>query len=159
MRNTTYPVRMAVNGREVRLQVDPEETLLEMLRDRLGLTGAKEACGKGDCGTCTVLMGGKAVNSCLVLALQADGEEILTIEGMGEAGNLHPIQKAFVQFNAAQCGYCTSGMILSVKALLDSNPHPTREEIQHGLSGNLCRCTGYLPIIQAVEWLSKNGQA
>jgi len=146
-----YAFRLLVNGEEFDLDTAPHRTLLEVLRDELGLTGTKEGCGTGDCGACTVLMDGRAVNSCLVLAPEATGREIATIEGLATNGRLHPIQQAFVDAAAAQCGYCTPGMILSIKALLDRNPSPTLDEVRLGIAGNLCRCTGYAKIYQAVE--------
>ena len=146
-----YAFRLLVNGEEFDLDTAPHRTLLEVLRDELGLTGTKEGCGTGDCGACTVLMDGRAVNSCLVLAPEATGREIATIEGLATNGRLHPIQQAFVDAAAAQCGYCTPGMILSIKALLDRNPSPTLDEVRLGIAGNLCRCTGYAKIYEAVE--------
>lgn len=146
-----HHVSMKVNGESKSARVPAEITLLEFIRDVLGLKGTKEGCGEGDCGACTVLMDGQPVNSCLILALQAQGAEILTIEGLGAPGQLHPLQEAFVAAGAVQCGYCTPGMLLSAKALLDRNAHPSREEIRTALSGNLCRCTGYQKIISAVE--------
>jgi len=146
-----YAFRLLVNGEEFDLDTAPHRTLLEVLRDELGLTGTKEGCGTGDCGACTVLMDGRAVNSCLVLAPEATGREISTIEGLATNGRLHPIQQAFVDLAAAQCGYCTPGMILSIKALLDRNPSPTLDEVRLGIAGNLCRCTGYAKIYEAVE--------
>ncbi|MCR4402888.1 MAG: (2Fe-2S)-binding protein [Firmicutes bacterium] len=140
-----------MNGRDVRAKVPATRTLLDFLRDDLGLTGAKEGCGKGECGACTVLVDGKPVNSCLMLAYQADGRRVETIEGLEHDGRLHPIQEAFVSEGAVQCGFCTPGMIMSAKALLDSNPNPTREEVLRAISGNLCRCTGYAKIIKAIE--------
>nr|WP_246566046.1 (2Fe-2S)-binding protein [Tissierella simiarum] len=125
------------------------------MRDKLRLTGTKEGCGEGECGACTVIMDGVSVNSCLVMAFQADGSNILTIEGLEEEGKLHPIQKAFIEEGAIQCGYCTPGMIMSVKALLDKQPYPSREEIRKGISGNLCRCTGYNKIVDATEMAIK----
>ena len=146
-----YAFRLLVNGEEFDLDTAPHRTLLEVLRDELGLTGTKEGCGTGDCGACTVLMDGRAVNSCLVLAPEATGREIATIEGLATNGRLHPIQQAFVDAAAAQCGYCTPGMILSIKALLDRNPSPTLDEVRLGIAGNLCRCTGYAKIYEAIE--------
>ena len=146
-----YAFRLLVNGEEFDLDTAPHRTLLEVLRDELGLTGTKEGCGTGDCGACTVLMDGRAVNSCLVLAPEATGREISTIEGLATNGRLHPIQQAFVDLAAAQCGYCTPGMILSIKALLDRNPSPTLDEVRLGIAGNLCRCTGYAKIYEAIE--------
>lgn len=130
--------------------VEPQQTLLETLRYDLGLTGTKEGCGDGNCGSCTVLLDGQAVNSCLVLAIEVDGQEITTIEGLCQGGKLHPLQQAFIDEGAVQCGFCTPGMILSAKALLDSNPHPTEAEVRLAISGNLCRCTGYEKIVQAI---------
>ncbi len=151
---TQHLIRMKVNGTSQTLMVDGSSLLVDILRDRLGLTGTKKGCGKGDCGACTILLDRRPVNSCLVLAVQADGAEILTIEGIGEK-SLHPIQRAFIEKGAIQCGFCTPGMILSAKALLDFNPTPTEEEIRRALSGNLCRCTGYVQIIEAVKSLQE----
>ncbi len=144
-------ISLMVNGENKTLDVEEDKRLLDFLRDDLGLIGVKEGCGEGECGACTVIMDGQAVVSCLVMAFQADGSHITTIEGLVKNGELHPIQKAFIDSGAVQCGFCTPGMILSAKALLDKNPHPTREEIREGLSGNLCRCTGYNKIVDAVE--------
>lgn len=144
-------VRLIVNGSLVVVQVEEHRTLLYLLREVLGLTGTKEGCGEGDCGACSVLLDGELVNSCLVLAVQADGKEVLTIEGVGTEDNLHPIQQAFIEVGAIQCGYCTPGMVLAAKALLDKVPSPSEEEIRRGLSGNLCRCTGYQKIVDAVK--------
>lgn len=144
-------IKLNVNGKDYTLNIDESTRLLDLLRDELRLTGAKEGCGEGECGACTVIMDGRTVNSCLVMAFQADGSHILTIEGLEESGELNPIQQAFVDVGAVQCGYCTPGMIMSVKALLDKNPNPTREEIREGISGNLCRCTGYNKIVDAAE--------
>ena len=140
-----------VNGRKVPLSSGGSETLLEFLRERLGLTGTKQGCGEGDCGACTVLVDGRPVNSCLVLAAEVGGTEITTIEGLGRGGERHPLQQAFVDHNAVQCGFCTPGMILTASVLLKENPRPTEEEIRHYLQGNLCRCTGYTKIVQAVK--------
>jgi aerobic carbon-monoxide dehydrogenase small subunit len=142
-------LRLRVNGEDYEVFVDPWETLVSVLREDLGLTGTKEGCNTGNCGVCTVLIDGKAVKSCLVLASQAQGKDILTIEGLSKDG-LHPLQQAFVDHFAIQCGFCTPGMIVASKALLDENPHPTEEEVKLGLSGNLCRCTGYVKIVEAV---------
>ncbi|BCV22370.1 (2Fe-2S)-binding protein [Moorella sp. Hama-1] len=143
---------LKVNGQEYRVEAPADVTLLELLREYLGLTGTKEGCGKGECGACTVLLDGRAVNSCLIPAAKAEGAEVLTIEGLAAPdGKLHPLQEAFITEGAVQCGFCTPGMILSAKAFLDSNPHPSREEIKVALAGNLCRCTGYTKIITAVE--------
>ncbi len=144
-------IRLTINGETVEAAVEPNRTLLQFLREDLGLTGTKHGCGLGDCGACTVIMEGRAVNSCLVLAIQANGKDILTIEGMADGATLHPIQQAFVDKGAIQCGFCTPGMILSAKALLDSNPKPTEMEIRTAISGNLCRCTGYQKIVEAIE--------
>ena len=148
-------LRMTVNGKPVEVRVGPTWTLLKVLREALKLTGTKKGCEQGDCGACTILMNGKAVNACLVLALQANGKTIETIEGLGTPENLHPLQKSFIKHGAVQCGFCSPGMLMSAKALLDSNPHPTAEEIKRGISGNLCRCTGYVKIIKAIEKASK----
>ena len=143
-------ITCAVNGTEHTVLADTRDTLLELLRDRIGLTGAKEGCGNGNCGTCTVLMDGAAVSACLVLALEAPGHEIVTIEGLATGGVLHPIQEAIVQHGGTQCGFCTPGIVLSAKALLDANPAPTEAEIRHAIAGNLCRCTGYGKIVDAI---------
>ncbi|WP_206808728.1 (2Fe-2S)-binding protein [Paradesulfitobacterium ferrireducens] len=140
-----------VNGKTYELDVDPESRLLDVLREELGLTGAKEGCGEGECGACTVIMDGLAVNSCLVLAAQARGKEILTVEGLAENGELDRLQQAFIDNGAIQCGYCTPGMLMSAKALFLRNPHPSETEIRTALAGNLCRCTGYVNIINAVK--------
>lgn len=150
-------VRVKVNGEELMGWVEPRRTLLDFLRDDLNLTGTKKGCDLGNCGACTVLMDGKPINSCLVLALEADGKEILTIEGLSEGATLHPIQDAFIQHGAIQCGYCTPGMILSAKALLDENPRPTEEEVRIAIAGNLCRCTGYKKIVEAILSLAEKG--
>lgn len=144
-------IKLVVNKKPYTLDVDPSERLLDVLRSRLGLTGTKEGCGEGECGACTVIIDGKTVNSCLVLAPQVDGSEITTIEGVGDRLSPHPVQKAFVEVGAVQCGFCTPGMVLSAKNLLDKNPHPSDEEIGVALSGNLCRCTGYDKILRAVK--------
>lgn len=144
-------INLTVNGKDYKLNIDENMRLLDLLRDELKLLGAKEGCGEGECGACTVIMDGKTINSCMVMAFQADGSNIITVEGLEENGEIHPIQQAFIDVGAVQCGYCTPGMILSVKALLDKNPHPTREEIREGISGNLCRCTGYNKIVDAAE--------
>jgi aerobic carbon-monoxide dehydrogenase small subunit len=148
-------IQLAVNGESVEAAVEPNRTLVQFLREDLGLTGTKHGCGLGDCGACTVILNGKPVNSCLVLAVQAAGGEVLTIEGLAENGELHPIQQAFVDNGAIQCGFCTPGMILSAKALLDANPKPTEPEIRTAISGNLCRCTGYQKIVQAIQEAAK----
>lgn len=143
-------LRLTINGEPYELTVEPRTTLAELLREELHLTGTKEGCGMGVCGACTVLLDGKAIKSCLVLALKANNKEIMTIEGLAKKGELHPLQKAFIDHGAIQCGYCTPGMILSAKALLDENPHPTEEEVRMAMVGNLCRCTGYVKILEAI---------
>lgn len=148
-------ITLKVNGEPVEAAVEPNRTLLQFLREDLELTGAKHGCGLGDCGACTVIMDGKAVNSCLVLAVQADGRDVLTIEGVAEDATLHPIQKAFVEQGGIQCGFCTPGMILSAKALIEENPLPTEREIRTAISGNLCRCTGYQKIVEAIDAAAK----
>ena len=144
-------ITLDVNGIVEEVDIEPWWTLSRVLREELGLIGTKEACGNGLCGSCTVLVDGKAVKSCIYLALKARGREIVTIEGLeGKDGELHPLQKAFVEHFAVQCGYCTSGMIMAAKAMLDENPKPSEEEVRTGLSGNVCRCTGYVKIIEAI---------
>jgi carbon-monoxide dehydrogenase small subunit len=148
---TEITLVFTVNGKPQEVITSSTRTLLSVLRDDLKLKSPKEACGQGDCGACVVLLDGKAVNSCLVLAAQAHGAEVLTIEGLSESGKLHPLQQNFIDNWAFQCGYCTSGMLMSIYGLLLENPQPTREEIKTAISGNLCRCTGYEEIIEAVE--------
>ncbi len=155
---TNREIEIRVNGGLFKLEVDSSTLLLDLLRDGLGLTGAKRGCETGYCGCCTVLVDGKAIHSCSMLAMRAKGQEILTIEGLEMGGRLHPLQMAFWELGAAQCGYCSPGMILSAKALLDFNPIPDEAEIRRALSGNLCRCTGYLPIIEAVLRASEKGR-
>jgi aerobic-type carbon monoxide dehydrogenase small subunit (CoxS/CutS family) len=147
---TTQALTMKLNGEEVTAQVKPSALLVEVLRDQLELTGTKVACGEGECGACTVLLDGVPVNSCLVPALKAQGREVMTVEGLAPLGELHPLQKAFVEDGAVQCGYCTPGVLMSAKALLDHNPNPTEDEIRLAISGNLCRCTGYAKIVEAI---------
>jgi carbon-monoxide dehydrogenase small subunit len=142
---------LIVNGERYELQVKPWATLLDVLRENLGLTGTKEGCGVGECGACTVILEGRIVNACLILAEEAHGKEITTIEGLAQGEELHPIQQAFVDIGGLQCGFCTPGMVLSTKALLDRNQSPTDEEIRKGLEGNFCRCTGYTKIIASVR--------
>jgi carbon-monoxide dehydrogenase small subunit len=155
----THTIRLRVNGDLHELTVKPRHTLLDVLRDQLELTGTKEGCGLGECGACTVHMNGKPVNSCLILALEADGSEIVTIEGLAGAGELHPVQKAFVEKGAIQCGFCTPGMVMASIGLLRENPKPTLDEIKKALIGNLCRCTGYKKIIEAVSEAASTGGA
>jgi carbon-monoxide dehydrogenase small subunit len=144
-------ISLKVNDREYDLVIPVNRTLAQVLRENLKLTGTKQGCEMGDCGSCTVLLDGQPVNSCLVLAVEAEGHEILTIEGLSEEGKLHPLQRAFVEHGGIQCGFCSPGMILSAKALLDKNPSPGPGEIREALSGNLCRCTGYQKIVDAIQ--------
>ena len=144
-------VSFILNGERKEAEVSPEMTLLELLREVLGLTGTKEGCGEGECGACTVLLDGRPVYSCLLLAAQVDGREVETIEGVGTEEEPHPLQRAFVKKGAVQCGFCTPGMIMTAKALLEENPRATRSEIREAIVGNLCRCTGYWQIIEAIE--------
>jgi len=148
-------VKIMVNGEWKTASVEPQTTLLELLRETWGLTGAKRGCGEGDCGACTVLLDGQPVNACLILAVRMDGREVTTIEGLGDEEHPHPLQTAFVQHGSLQCGFCGPGMLLSAKALLDVNPLPTEAEIRQALSGNICRCTGYAKIIEAVQSASR----
>lgn len=148
-------ITLTVNGEDYEISVKPNVSLLDVLRDELDFTGTKRGCDTGDCGACTVIMDGKAVNACLVLAMRADGCKIVTIEGMASGNKLDPIQEAFLEKGAVQCGFCTPGMALSTKALLDENPNPTKEEIKAGIAGNLCRCTGYTKIIEAIQTASQ----
>jgi len=152
------PIEFTLNGSRTRATVPANMTLARMLRDRLGLTGTKIGCGKGECGACAVLIDGKSMNSCLVLAAQVDGREVTTIEGLEKDGKVHPIQEAFIEEGAIQCGYCIPGMVISSKALLDGNPDPSDDEIRVGISGNLCRCTGYTKILKAVRSAAKKLQ-
>lgn len=143
-------MKIKVNGREHEIVSGPSTTLLDVLRYELRLTGTKEGCSTGSCGSCTVLIDGKAINSCLVIAAEVEGKEILTIEGLSERGKLHPLQQALMDEGAVQCGFCTPGIILTAKAFLDSNPHPTETQIRQAIAGNLCRCTGYDKIVRAI---------
>lgn len=144
-------MKVKINGEEIEVEIEPHWTLLYLIREVLGLTGTKEGCGMGECGACTVIMNGKAIVSCILPVLEAEGGEIITVEGLSaEKGDLHPLQKAFVECGAVQCGFCTPGMIMSAKALLDENPQPSEEDIREAISGNLCRCTGYVQIIRAI---------
>jgi aerobic carbon-monoxide dehydrogenase small subunit len=151
-------VTTTVNGDRLDFVCESEETLLDCLRDRLGLTGAKEGCGTGDCGACSIILDGRLVCSCLVLGVEAENREIETVEGLAEGDNLHPLQRKFLEHAALQCGICTPGILMAAKALLDRNPSPTEEEIRFGLAGNLCRCTGYDKIVRAVQDAAKELQ-
>jgi len=144
-------IQFKLNGKAVSISTAPNRRLIDLLREDFGLTGTKEGCGIGECGACTVLLNGKAVNSCLILAGQADGAEILTIEGLAQQGQLHPLQESFIKHGAVQCGFCTPGMIMSAYALLLENPSPTEADIKEAIAGNLCRCTGYKQIILAID--------
>lgn len=143
-------IKLSVNGKVLELSVNPQQTLVDAIREDIELTGTKKGCGTGDCGACTVLLDGKPVNSCLVFAIEADGREVTTIEGLKSGDELHPLQKAFIEHGAVQCGFCTSGMIISAEALLRQTPNPTEEQAKVAVSGNLCRCTGYQKIIEAI---------
>lgn len=152
----TIQIHTTINGRKLSLRIPPNQTLLELLRDELGLTGTKCGCEIGECGACTVLLDGDAVNSCLVLAPQIDGREVVTVEGLMKDGTLDPLQESFMNHDAVHCGFCTPGMLMSAKALLAENPHPDDREIRTGISGNLCRCTGYVQIVEAIHNASMN---
>jgi carbon-monoxide dehydrogenase small subunit len=144
-------IHFTLNGDHVEVEIEPHLTLLQLLREKVELTGTKEGCGMGECGACTVLLDGQTINSCIFPALEVEGRTVTTIEGLTDAqGNLHPIQKAFIEYGAIQCGFCTPGMILSAKALLDQNPNPTELEVKTAISGHLCRCTGYVRIVNAI---------
>lgn len=151
-------VKLTVNNELFEVAINLNRTLLEVLREELSLTGTKESCGQGACGSCTVLLDGLPVRSCLLLAVEAEGREITTIEGLSQGEKLHPVQEAFVEHHAIQCGFCSPGMILTAAALLEVNPKPTEDEIRHALSGNICRCTGYAKIIGAVKSLADSGR-
>jgi carbon-monoxide dehydrogenase small subunit len=144
-------IKITINGQRHKLSMPPHRLLSELLREDLGLTGTKEACGMGDCGACTVLLEGQAVNACLVLAVDAHGKELVTVEGLGNEEDSDPLQKSFIEKGAIQCGFCTPGMLMSAKALLSENPDPTIPEIKEAIAGNLCRCTGYIRIVEAVR--------
>lgn len=143
-------IELRVNGETYEVAVEPQRTLLEVLREGLGLTGTKKACGTGECGACTVIINGRAVLSCLTLAVEAQGQEVFTIEGLAQDGKLHPLQRAFVEHGAIQCGYCTPGFIMTAKAFLEENPTPSREEVRRAIGGVLCRCTGYAKVVEAI---------
>jgi carbon-monoxide dehydrogenase small subunit len=151
-------VKLTVNNELFEVTINLNRTLLEVLREELSLTGTKESCGQGACGSCTVLLDGLPVRSCLLLAVEAEGREITTIEGLSQGEKLHPVQEAFIEHHAIQCGFCSPGMILTATALLGVNPKPTEDEIRHALSGNICRCTGYAKIIGAVKSLADSGR-
>lgn len=150
-------IHLKVNGMDYELSVPVKRLLVDLLRDDLGLTGTKIGCGVGECGACTVLIDSKAVCSCMTLAVEVDGTEVTTIEGLSQEGKLHPLQEAFIAHGAAQCGFCTPGMILAAKALLDESPHPSEAEIRQSLAGNFCRCTGYASIFRAVKSVAQGG--
>ena len=152
-------IRLMVNGRAEELTIPPNRTLLEMLREDLQLTGAKEGCGHGECGACMVILNGKTVNSCLILAAELEGCHVMTIEGLKQGDTLHPVQQAFVDKSGMQCGFCTSGQVLAAKALLEENPNPTPDEIRDGMAGSFCRCTGYTKIFESVEAAAQLMQA
>lgn len=149
------PFSATINGEHVELEIPEALRLIDVLRDYLGLTGTKEGCGEGECGACTVLIDGEPFNSCLVFALQVENKNILTIEGLGSYHKLHPLQEAFLEHGAVQCGYCTPGMLLAAKALIDKKPNPTEEDIKVAISGNLCRCTGYSKIVEAISVVAR----
>ena len=149
-------INLTINNEKYEVAVQPNQTLVEMLRDELGLTGTKQGCGVGDCGSCTVIMDGKPINSCLVLGVETSGKEIVTIEGLAKNGKLHPLQESFIEHGAIQCGYCTPGMIMAAKALLDENPCPRELEVKEAIAGNICRCTGYVKIIEAILAIGKS---
>ncbi len=148
-------ITLSVNGKSYEVAIEPRQSLLQVLREELQLTGTKEGCGEGECGACTVILDGKTVDSCLIFGLEAEGSKVTTIEGLSDgldsADALHPVQQAFIEHGGAQCGFCTPGMILAAKALLEQTPNPSEAEIRWGLSGNLCRCTGYVKIVEAVQ--------
>jgi carbon-monoxide dehydrogenase small subunit len=150
MKTIKKRIAVTVNGETYEKEVLPSKSLLDFLRTDLNLTGTKEGCGEGECGACAVILAGRLVDSCLILAVEADGEEIQTVEGIGRNGGLHPLQKTFAAMGAAQCGFCTPGMIVAAKYLLDHNPSPTPEQVYKGIAGNLCRCTGYTTIVEAI---------
>jgi carbon-monoxide dehydrogenase small subunit len=154
---TRFPVRLTVNGRERAIDVEPHHTLLDVLRDDLGLTGTKECCLVGERGACTVIVDGLSVDSCLVLGVEADGSVVTTVEGLATGDRLDPLQAAFLETGAAQCGFCIPGQLVAARTLLDANPDPTRPEIEEGLAGNLCRCAGYEQIFEAVELAAERG--
>jgi carbon-monoxide dehydrogenase small subunit len=154
-----YLIEITLNGEKRKVEVTTRETLLDVLRNKLDATEVKNGCGKGDCGSCAVILDGKPVNSCLTLALQANDKEVVTLKGIGSEEKPHPLQKSFVQHGAIQCGFCTAGMVVSAKALLDQNSSPSRDEIREAISGNLCRCTGYKKIVDAIQDAALEGKS
>ncbi|HUW64797.1 MAG TPA: (2Fe-2S)-binding protein [Spirochaetia bacterium] len=144
-------ISLTVNGQTYMVEVEPHVLLVDVIREKLGLTGTKKGCGTGECGACTVLVDGEPVNSCLYLAVRAEGKNIVTIEGLGDPGHLHPLQKSFIENGAVQCGFCAPGMLLSAKALLDRDPDPGEKAIRQGIAGNICRCSGYVKIVKAIQ--------
>jgi carbon-monoxide dehydrogenase small subunit len=154
----TKEIELRVNGVLYQVSIEPHRTLLEVLREDLFLTGTKEGCGCGDCGACTVIVGGKPILSCITLAIEVAGRDVMTIEGLSEEGALHPLQEAFVKHGAIQCGFCTPGMIMTSKAFLEDQAHPTEMEIRKALTGNLCRCTGYVKIVKAIQSVAQGGE-
>jgi len=144
-------ISLKLNGHLYALEVEAKDLLVDVIREKAGLMGTKEGCGTGECGACTVLLDGEAVNSCLCLAIAMEGKEIVTVEGLGDPSNLHPLQQAFIDNGAVQCGFCIPGLLMSAEALLRKNPNPTEQEIREGIAGNICRCTGYLKIVQSIE--------
>jgi aerobic-type carbon monoxide dehydrogenase small subunit (CoxS/CutS family) len=159
MNMKTYPLTVTLNGQKVTVEIDPSDMLAYVLRDKLGLTGTKIGCDEGECGACTVILDGQAVDSCILPAMKADGCEIMTVEGLAKDGELDPLQQAFIDKGAVQCGYCTPGQLMSARALLDENPHPSEQEIKDAIAGNLCRCTGYTKIVEASKKLPARGTA
>ena len=151
-----HNIEIKVNGHDYELEIQPWRTLLEVLRDHLNLTGTKQSCAEGHCGACTVIVNGEAVNACLMLAMEAQGKEIITIEGLAKGDELHPIQEAFVNHGAVQCGFCTPGLIMATKAFLEESPTPSDEEIKRVLAGHLCRCTGYVQVVESVQAAADN---
>jgi carbon-monoxide dehydrogenase small subunit len=151
MKTNSVTIQFTINGEKMQLDIPAGTTALDLIRDRLALKGTKEGCGIGECGACTIVVDGRAVNACLMLAAQLDGREVLTVEGLSHSGDLHPIQEAFAEKHAVQCGFCTPGLLMSTSALLKKHPHPNRSEIVKAISGNLCRCTGYHSIMEAVK--------
>lgn len=158
MKNTSIPIRFTINGKKKEMNIPPGITALQLIRDFLELKGTKEGCGIGECGACTIVVDGKAVNACLMFGVQLDGREVFTIEGLNESEDLHPIQDAFSKHHAVQCGFCTPGILMSTKVLLEENPNPSHGEILKAVSGNLCRCTGYQNIITAIEEVAGKGE-